>query len=430
MFLPLWRLFFISTMERWVPMCKVSVIIPVYNVEKYLPDCLNSVLGQTLTDLEVICIDDHSPDRCGEILDEYASRDGRVFVLHLPENHRQGYGRNRGLERAAGQYVYFLDSDDMIEPEALEELTVLADRERLDAVFFDSRNIFESDDLKSIYMPPASPRKGIYRDEVYSGKDLLDDFLRQNEWTCYPQRIFWRRAFLQNEGIRYPEGSEHEDEYFAFAGILAAERARYVRKQYFILRTRANSVMTSGHAPKNFHGYLMNYYYMNRFVAERGISSYGARKNIARMLERIQTLYKELKDDPELAGVFVRDPDRLLFGCFISCFDSQEINNTIDQVVLERIRKHSVVYIFGAKLTGIRFCEKLERTGDILIGDFLVKDKQDAPEIVMGRRVYELDEAVLPKDAIVVVATKQIFWEETRSMLEERNIPCVFHRMI
>ena len=73
-------------------MKKVSVIIPVYNVEKYLPDCLDSVLGQTMRELECICIDDASPDRCGEILDEYAARDERVRVLHLPENHMQGYG--------------------------------------------------------------------------------------------------------------------------------------------------------------------------------------------------------------------------------------------------------------------------------------------------------------------------------------------------
>ena len=201
-------------------MCKVSVIIPVYKVEPYLPACLDSVLNQTLRDLEVICIDDCSPDRCGEILDEYAARDGRVRVIHLLENHRQGFGRNRGMDKAVGEYLYFLDSDDMIEPETLGELTLLADREALDAVFFDSRNVYESEDLKKVYVPPLSLRKGKYRDEVYAGKDLLDAFIRQNEWTCYPQRIFWRREFLLREGIRYLEGCEHEDEFFAFAGIL------------------------------------------------------------------------------------------------------------------------------------------------------------------------------------------------------------------
>ena len=102
-------------------MPRVSVVIPVYKVEKYLPACLDSVLSQSLQDIEVICIDDASPDRCPEMLDEYAGKDARVRVLHLPENHQQGYGRNRGTEMAKGKYVYFLDSDDMITPEAMEE---------------------------------------------------------------------------------------------------------------------------------------------------------------------------------------------------------------------------------------------------------------------------------------------------------------------
>ena len=326
-------------------MCKVSVIIPVYKVEPYLPACLDSVLNQTLRDLEVICIDDCSPDRCGEILDEYAARDGRVRVIHLLENHRQGFGRNRGMDKAVGEYLYFLDSDDMIEPETLGELTLLADREALDAVFFDSRNVYESEDLKKVYVPPLSLRKGKYRDEVYAGKDLLDAFIRQNEWTCYPQRIFWRREFLLREGIRYLEGCEHEDEFFAFAGILSACRVRYVRKPYFILRVRAHSVMTSEPAPRNFHGYLMNYYCMNDFIMERSIDTYGAQINIARMLERVMTLYLKLKDAFDLGAFFQKEPDKTVYKCFLSYYRMEYSENgyhAMDPDVMEEIRKYRI----------------------------------------------------------------------------------------
>ena len=99
-------------------MPKVSVLVPVYNTEKYLPACLDSVLDQSLRDLEIICVDDCSPDRCGEIIDEYAARDARVKTIHLQENRRQGYGRNLGMNRATGKYLYFLDSDDTIVPTA------------------------------------------------------------------------------------------------------------------------------------------------------------------------------------------------------------------------------------------------------------------------------------------------------------------------
>ena len=411
-------------------MCKVSVIIPVYNTEAYLPACLDSVLGQTLRDLELIAIDDCSPDGCGRILDEYAARDSRVRPIHLEENRRQGYGRNRGLERAAGKYVYFLDSDDTIEPEALEELSDLADRDELDAVFFDSRDVYENEALKSVYNPPFTLRKGSYRDEVYTGPDLLDAFFTYDEWTCYPQRIFWRREFLLEEGIQYPEGTEHEDEFFAFAGILTAKRARYVPKQYFNLRIRPQSVMTSRTSPKNFHGYFMNYYLMNAFVAERGIDTHGAWVNIGRMLERVTTLYKLLKDDWDLGTVFVREPDKALYHCFTSYFRSQIINDEIDPEVLEEIRKYRIVYIYGAKLTGQRFCEKLEKRSDILIGDFIAQDPAEVPELVMGRRVHALDEVVIPEDAIVVAAIKIMYWADTCEMMKKRNIPCIFHRKL
>lgn len=410
----------------------VSVIIPVYNVERFLPACLDSVLHQTLPDLEVICIDDASPDRCGEILDAYAAEDSRVKVIHLPENHRQGYARNRGLEQASGRYVYFLDSDDMIEPEALAELTGLADRDALDAVFFDARNVFESEELKKIYVPPASPRKGNYRDDVYTGIDLMDAFTRQNEWTCYPQRIFWRRDFLLKEGIRYPEGCEHEDEFFAFAGILAAERVRYVRKQYFILRVRPDSVMTSPAAPKNFHGYLMNYYYMNRFLDARGIYTYGAEVCSARMYERAMMLYRNLKDRFNLQEMFAGEPDRTVwqfFSWYLRTETGENGYNAMDPEVLDRIRQYRIAYIFGTGPTAQRVCRKLEHNG-ILVGSFLTDSHSSQPPVLMGRCVQNIEEADLPADAIVVAGVKMMYWDSVRAMLEEKKISCVFHRKI
>ena len=410
-------------------MSKVSVVLPVYNVERYLSACLDSILGQTLEDIEVIAVDDCSPDRCGAILDEYAAKDRRVQVIHLQENRRQGYGRNRGLERATGDYVYFLDSDDMIESETLLELSALADEEELDAVFFDSRDVFESEELRKVYQPPFELRRGTYRDGVYEGKELLDAFMRQNEWTCYPQRILWRRSFLLKEGVLYPEGIEHEDEYFAFAGILTARRVRYVPKQYFLLRVRPNSVMTSRPAPKNFHGYLMNFYYMNRFLVQRGLNTYGAQTNVLRMLERVLTLYQTLQEE-DLESMFVKEPDRTVYDCFMSCILAQDLLYRIDEEVLEQIRDSREVFIYGARLTGERFCEKLERQQDIVIGGVIAQFPEDAGRIVRGRRVQSLDEIRIPEDAVVVAAVKVMYWEETRKMMEEKRIRCVYHRKL
>ena len=411
-------------------MCKVSVIIPVYNVEKYLSACLDSVLNQTLQDLEIICIDDCSPDRCGAILNAYAAGNRRIKVLHLSENHLQGYARNRGIEQAAGEYLYFLDPDDAIEPETLQELAGLADRQDLDCIFFDGRVVYDNEDLKTVYNPPLPLRKGIYQEAVYAGKELLDEFIRQNEWNCHPQRSFWRRTFIINEEIRFLEGCVHEDEYFAFAATLLAKRAGYLGKQYCILRVRPDSVMTTEAGPRNFYGYLMNYWYMNRFAAEHGIHTAGAERIIAAMYERIMTLYSKLKNDFDLSSSFVKEPDRTIYRCFTSMLRSKEINAVIDPEVLEEIRKHRIVYIYGVRQTGERFFEKLIQQNDILIGGFLAQYPEDVRPAFRGRPVCMLEDADLPADAIVVVATKMMFWEEIRTRMEERNIPCVFHRKL
>ncbi len=111
----------------------ISVIIPIYNVEQYLPQCINSVLNQTYTKLEIILVDDGSPDNCGKISDEYAQKDSRIKVVHK-KNAGLGEARNTGLEVATGEYIYFIDSDDWIEPNMLYTLLEEMENENADFV--------------------------------------------------------------------------------------------------------------------------------------------------------------------------------------------------------------------------------------------------------------------------------------------------------
>ncbi len=412
-------------------MCKVSVIIPVYGTEKWIGACLDSVRAQTLADLEVICIDDHSPDRCGEILDGIAAEDPRVRVFHLSENRRQGYGRNLGFSHAKGEYVYFLDSDDKILPETLEELVRISDAERLDTVFFDAQDIFESEELKKIYMPQISRRAGTYPDHVLPGTDLLDLFIEQQEWTCYPQMIFWRASFLRENGIRYPEGAEHEDEYFAFAGLLLAKRARYIRKPYFIRRTRPDSVMTSPPAPKNFHGYLRNFCLMNRLTAEKGIRTKGTAVNIGRIYERARTLYEKLSDEYDLSKICSADPeDRYAFECFRSQMDGERYISQIDAGVLEQIRTFRKVWIYGAGVVGTRVFRRLTAYPDVEIAGFIVTERKNAPRVYRNRPLIELRDLQPEAGDGVIISVAEGLLPEIRKNLEERGIPWTYHRKI
>ena len=121
---------------------KVSIIVPVYNVEKYLPCCMDSLLHQTLTNIEILLVDDGSPDNCPAICDEYAIRDHRVKVIHK-KNKGLGYARNSGIEIATGEYIAFVDSDDYVELNTYEKLYHLAINTNADVVYFVFRRFNE-----------------------------------------------------------------------------------------------------------------------------------------------------------------------------------------------------------------------------------------------------------------------------------------------
>lgn len=122
---------------------KISIIVPVYNVEAFLPQCLNSILAQTFTDFELICVDDGSPDNSGKILDDYAAKDARIKVIHQQNAGLVG-ARNSGVDAANGKYIYFMDSDDAIHPQLLEICHTLAERENADWVCFQLQSVPEN----------------------------------------------------------------------------------------------------------------------------------------------------------------------------------------------------------------------------------------------------------------------------------------------
>lgn len=144
-------------------MPELSIIVPVYKVEKYLPKCIDSILAQTFTDFELILIDDGSPDRCGDICDEYAAKDDRIIVIHQ-ENKGVSAARNAGLDIARGEYIGFVDSDDWIEPEMYETMLATAKESKAGIVICGIHYYNECDNLI---------RNDLTSEGVYSKDDLL-----------------------------------------------------------------------------------------------------------------------------------------------------------------------------------------------------------------------------------------------------------------
>ncbi len=418
-------------------MCRVSVVIPVYNVEKWLPACLDSVLSQTLRDIEVICVDDASPDGSGAIMDAYVAKDSRVQAVHLSENHMQGYARNRGLERAKGEYVYFLDSDDMIEPDSLRLLAAAADADALDAVFFDSRVFFENPELmqtRAFYEPV---RHGKYEDRVYTGREMYRAFWEQDDWNVYVQRTFWRRDFLIGNRLFFPEPHvEHEDELFAFEAILKARRARYLPVNLFVYRIRENSVMTRGSKPKDFFGYFIVFCSMIGFLRENGLDRDEAcAGNAVHIYEVMMSHYPTFLSDPDPDAWFAGHEDERLYTLFSWLQVSQETlrrryaSPVPDPLPISAgeppdlwapVRPFERLYLYGAgRMAEAAFRRLL--LGGLVIEGFLVSDKAENPDRLHGFPVYGIDDVRPEEGAAVIVALRRSLHDEISRMLRARG---------
>jgi len=241
---------------------RVSVIVPVFNVASFLHACLDSVVSQTLREIEVVCVDDGSTDGSVEILEKLAEQDPRIRILRQPENSGQGAARNRGLEEAKGEYVLFADADDeLASADALERLVAEAGRERLDALFFDAETRVDA----GIVVSPSVVRAEDYiRRQDYSGvssgRELFARFLGNREYTVSPCLVLLRREFLEKNGVRFPgERIFYEDNIFMTRVMLSAERASHRPWQLYLRKVHAGSTVTSTPTMRHLRGYLACY---------------------------------------------------------------------------------------------------------------------------------------------------------------------------
>ncbi|MBR0105594.1 MAG: glycosyltransferase [Lachnospiraceae bacterium] len=406
-------------------MVKVSVIIPCYKTEKWLPACLDSVLAQTLNEIEVICIDDASPDGCAQIMDGYAERDPRVKTIHLPENHKQGYGRNRGMEIAQGEYIYLLDSDDMITPDALERLYALAEEERLDGVYFDAQIIYDNDELREKYPPGKRLRKGVYPDGTVTGLELFRRFREQKEWNVYVQAQFWRRAFLREHDIWFPEGIEHEDQLFGFMTITLAERVCYRRWPLFIRRYRPDSVMTKGYSWVNVHGYFVNLYRMADFIRKHEIEDPDVMEEIGHLIVHFKSLY-DLVPHPE-------HPDRTfaaqgletefrLFEWFYKAESTAETEKRErEELFWKPLTEYRDLTIYGTGKIADSVFRRLCAVG-IQTDRFAVTDPKSAPAEFHARDVVAPEEIPVKERAAVLAALSREYHPEVAAVLDRLGV--------
>ena len=218
----------------------ISIIVPVYKVEPYINRCVQSILDQTYTDFELILVDDGSPDRCGQMCDEWATKDERIRVIHK-ENGGLSDARNAGLDVARGEYIGFVDSDDYIYPEMYEVLFRCAVEDGSGMVTFQG---FAPAD-------PALASQYVNR-EIVQAQQALEQFHQRyygRIWTAAPTKLYKRSIF---EGLRFREGIIYEDTDILPETVRRAGQISILPISLYEYVIRDGSIMHSSFSPKRY----------------------------------------------------------------------------------------------------------------------------------------------------------------------------------
>lgn len=211
----------------------VSVIIPIYNVEQYLEKCLDSVINQTYKDLEIICVNDCSPDNSAQILLEYAQRDTRIKIVNREKNGGLSAARNTGLDEAKGEYVYFIDSDDWIDLDYIEKMVSAITFSKTDVVV--NTNViqeFENKPSKKLVFGDLEIEENAFVD--------ADNAINNIMWASWAQ--LWDRKFLVKNDLGFLEGHIYEDMHFSPVAYSYMDKIYAIAASAYHYRIRENSL--------------------------------------------------------------------------------------------------------------------------------------------------------------------------------------------
>ncbi|MBQ6394007.1 glycosyltransferase [Candidatus Saccharibacteria bacterium] len=313
---------------------KVSIIVPIYKVEKYLRECVDSILAQNLKEIEVILVDDGSPDRCGEIVDEYAEADSRVVPVHQ-KNSGYSVAVNRGIDMAKGEYIGIIESDDWIEPDMYEQL-------------YKSAKENDADVTKGAFYYYNPTLKGDRQNIVYtnpSGIDLRYAPNRPFKLIEWPKIIgfhasiwsaIYKASFIKKIKIPETAGASYQDFPFMCEFLTKAERITVVKKPFVHWRnepSQGNSTSAGGEklllmAQNTLTGldvvkesgqyrYVKEAFYAHALWANIGFFFKIDRKYKKEYYERLKKIFRNLKYDPEFKYTYFTTYERIWMRCIL-----------------------------------------------------------------------------------------------------------------
>lgn len=427
---------------------KISVIMPLYNAERYLEESLESVLRQTFSDFELICINDGSTDNTANILESYLEQDSRIKVLSNEERFGAAFSRNKGMSVAKGKYLSFLDGDDIFDPSMLELAFENAERYQSDIEMFSAKHVPSDKIHQLLYMPHSDEYINRYCNRTFTLKD--SNSYESLIWSLEAWNKLFRREFVFSNGIEFQNLSCCNDVYFVYMLLLLAERLHVVNDNRIMVYVRDHSEVSriSYHRDPR-----CVYYAMERIGTElqqRGAEAYLwccfywciAYSIIGEVCqcrdsEQARTFCKFMKNEGiqnliSLGGEFYKSVDayvKELFGNFLTkSYESEWYRKenvlkfflTQNQDLVEGLFKSyqdsgKKIGIWGAGLNGqilIHFCNEHK----IILDAVIDCDKGKQNTIFEGYKISSFEEGI--NQVQVIVVASQYIYEDVKNTIE------------
>lgn len=406
--------------ENDIGIPRVSVIIPVYNVEKYLRECLDSIVNQTLREIEIICVDDGSTDGSPEILREYGEKDCRITIISQ-ENRGISSARNHGADIASGEYFYFMDGDDILERDALSRLYQLSEEKSLDVLYFDGESFFETEELKEIKKNYITyyARKGDYS-RVMTGLQMLHEMIAMDEYRSSLCLQFISSVHYRQENLRFEEGIIGEDNIFTFQCIMPAHRVYHMKEAFFHRRVRGNSVMTSAGKFEQVYGFFAGYLAIERAFRDNQLNQEDAEglSMLVRMRLRLtRKLYHDLEPEYKLCFEALKPEEKTYFLMLVKDYDDnlikeKELREKYRQVCKDKTERGEEIHTLrrekqerGEEIRTLRR-EKQERGEEIRRQEQEIKNlEKDGEQLRKQREALQKDKEELQKSIASIKAS-------------------------
>lgn len=376
---------------------KVSVIIPVYNTEKYLVKCLVSVLNQSLREIEIICINDCSTDNSDEIINKFQKQDSRIIYKKNNNNKGLSISRNIGIECARGKYIFFLDSDDYIKENTLEELYYKAYEYNLDILYFGFNEIqINGEKVK---------RKGEdFFPDIIEGKDFFCNSMEKNNSYLMSWTAIYDRNFIKKNNIMFEKEIIFEDDLFYVKALMTATRVSSVNDCYYGYMRRDNSITKS---TNNIQKKIWSLCKIIVKTYEYLENDYDDRVNISldkfiRLESKALINYYKRIDCFDMSDVKKHRADYIMLSIASSSLYNGFFQFKLPLEILEKIRENQKIVIYGAGKVGQGLNELLCERG-ICISCF-AETKLENKLQINGIDTVEIQEA--DRDSLILIAIK------------------------